>query len=272
MLSEKSFVMDEVSFTSHFYEDDSLTASVFGKKELSELDKISDEEKRREEEKEFLSSVYKLPPERIFFIRQCHGIEFIKIEEGDIERNKGLYFAKADAMYTQTPRVLLCIRTADCLPIFFTLSGKINKSSGKSEKEKVKSPVNDRIDSSLLYAGIIHAGWRGLAGGIINNTLESLMDSHADFTKFITGPAIGGESYTVGPETAEKFEFKERIGSDRFLLDLRKNALHQIKSYNRIRQIDFIKNLSGCTYQENELYYSHRRGDSGRNLNVIMIK
>ena len=85
----------------------------------------------------------------------------------------------ADAVVTATPGVVLGIVTADCGPILFA-------------------------DAEAGVVGAAHAGWRGLAAGVLEATLDSL-DVPADEVLVWLGPAIGPKAFEVGPEVREVF-------------------------------------------------------------------
>jgi polyphenol oxidase len=80
----------------------------------------------------------------------------------------------ADAAVTRAAAAVLAVRTADCLPLL----------------------LSDRAGSVLAVA---HAGWRGLAGGVVENTLAAMRVPPADITAWI-GPAIGPNAFEVGPD------------------------------------------------------------------------
>ena len=92
------------------------------------------------------------------------------------------------------------------------------------------------------------------------------------------GPAIGGDVYEVGPEVAEHFEIKTRNTNNReretWLLDLPANAADRMDAFGPAARLDSRLDdvFRGCVYTGNRRWYSHRRGDAGRNLNIIMLK
>ncbi len=86
---------------------------------------------------------------------------------------------EADAAVTRVPGVVLAIQTADCLPVLFCAA-----------------------DGSEL--GAAHAGWRGLAGGVLEATLDAMQATRKTMVAWL-GPAIGMRSYEVGNEVREAF-------------------------------------------------------------------
>lgn len=143
--------------------------------------------------------------------------------------------------------------------------------------------------------GILHCGWRGLARGILQNafhmaahTLEQRIFEHKiqkkDYEEVIGYPItifpgiyIPGKIYEVGKEVADLFPYSERLELDgKYLLDLWKNSefiLHSLKISSKFNIIDPFNYLD---YEDQpkifENFFSHRRGDVYRNLNVIYIK
>lgn len=86
---------------------------------------------------------------------------------------------EADAAYTRTSNTLASIRTADCLPILLT-------------------------NATGNEVAAIHAGWRGLAAGIIEKTFAQLQSPAQDCSIWI-GPAICGRCFEIGPEVRHAF-------------------------------------------------------------------
>jgi len=236
------------------YEDDSIIASVHAKKELMAMVIDYHGEDVREVEKQYLSSFYKIPEENVFFLQQTHGIQAVKVATQDTIHNKKILFTEGDALYTEDAGLLLCIRTADCLPVFF----------------KAECMEGNR---SKFVVGIIHAGWRGLYNGIIEHTLTKITQtSNVNRIDLFMGPCIGAKAYEVGEEVADLFPLKEKISENKYLLDLRTNAELKIQNISNL-QVHLNKNIfNGCTFNENNLYFSHRKQDTARNLNIILLK
>jgi YfiH family protein len=112
----------------------------------------------------------------VFFPRQVHGTV---VEWVDAPIAFGL---EADGLVTDAPNLLVGVRTADCLPILIT-------------------------HRTGACVGAVHAGWRGLAGGILDRLAERIEEGElraADFSVFL-GPAIGPCCYAVGLEVGERF-------------------------------------------------------------------
>ncbi|SEP10193.1 conserved hypothetical protein [Luteibacter sp. UNC138MFCol5.1] len=112
-------------------------------------------------------------PERPLWLRQVHGtVVADAMTPGDDE-------PEADAAVARGPGKALAILTADCLPVLFASD-----------------------DGGTI--GAAHAGWRGLAGGVLENTVAR-MDLPPSTIQAWLGPAIGGPSYEVGAEVRGAF-------------------------------------------------------------------
>ena len=105
------------------------------------------------------------------WLSQVHGIRVVQADPARVQ--------EADASWCATPGVACAILTADCLPVLFC----------------------DRDGTRVAAA---HAGWRGLANGMLEATLEAL-DCPPDDVLVSLGPAIGPDAFEVGPEVREAF-------------------------------------------------------------------
>jgi YfiH family protein len=115
------------------------------------------------------------------WLRQVHGTDVFDADAcaGAADAPAGADEPVADAAVTRRPRRVLAILTADCLPVVFCAD-----------------------DGSAL--GVAHAGWRGLAGGVLEATLAALGVPPARTIAWL-GPAIGPSSYEVGEELRAAF-------------------------------------------------------------------
>ncbi len=236
---------------------------IFGRTELDSLPETRNDDEARTIEKEFLSEVFSLPPERIFFLKQTHKDQSHYIGQ-DAPAKNGLWYADGDAMYTDQNDMLLVIRTADCIPLFL-------KAAGISKTE-------NRIKA---VAGIVHAGWRGLKEGIVEKTMHEIQHTFFGETpaewELSMGPAISGDVYQVDSETASWFSHKKKQIelTDKYLVDLYSEAKDRMLILGK-KIPGTITGISGslesCTYTGNDLFYSHRKGDVKRNLNTIILR
>ena len=156
-----------------------------------------------------------------------------------------------DAVVAASEGIVLAVTVADCVPVFFV----------------------DLLGGAF---GVAHAGWRGIAGGIVQNVVRAIVEAYGSGVENLlvgTGPAIRGPRYEVGPDVAGLFpeEFTVPVESpsavDRFELDLPSSALAAAAAEGvpRANLIDF----SLCTASHPDDLFSHRRGDRERHWAFI---
>jgi hypothetical protein len=99
---------------------------------------------------------------------------------------------------------------------------------------------------------MLHCGWRGLAGGIVERAVERFEERPAA----VVGPGIGRCCYEVGPEVLEAFEDLDGVADGR-MLDLRAVARRKLEAAG----VDEIDDVDLCTSCRPDLFFSHRRDD-----------
>lgn len=198
------------------------------------------------------------PLERIAYASEAHSGNVLAVsDEGDfVGTSEGAGAVEStdefDALATATPGVLLCIWTADCLPLFL-------------------------YDPERHVAALAHCGWRSICNGIVTNTIDVMVGRFGTKPQNIIaafGPGICGKCYEVGDELVEAFSkrFSPDDAKDLFtpkakgkhLLDLRKAA--SLELFRMDVQRENVHDLSICSY-ESEDYSSYRRNgpsDFGR--------
>jgi YfiH family protein len=131
-------------------------------------------------------------------VRQVHGAEVAAATDCAST-------TQADAIYVDEPAVAAAILVADCVPIAL-------------------------VDEERARVALVHAGWRGLAAGVIAAALSRFASPRAVMA--LIGPSVSPESYQVGPEVAERFTAVAGAlapdTADRSRLDLRAVAVHQL--------------------------------------------
>lgn len=157
----------------------------------------------------------------------------------------------ADSVITRTQNTLCIIRSADCLPIL----------------------ISNRQGNEVAA---IHAGWKGLVAGVIEETFEQLKSLPQDCIAWI-GPAICGSCYEVGPEVRETFINKNphfaagftKGRADKYFGDLPKIAEMVLKA---LGVLDVT--LSGiCTFEDTRCNsYRRQKGTDQRMLTGISFK
>ncbi|MCK8126833.1 peptidoglycan editing factor PgeF [Pseudoalteromonas sp. 2CM39R] len=186
-------------------------------------------------------------PNPAVWLNQVHSADVIRVDEG-FDFNQTL---TGDALYTQLYNQPLAIMTADCLPILLTSS-----------------------DGQEVAA--IHAGWRGLAQGIINNTVSYFKHAPTNLHAWL-GPAIGADQFEVGQEVVATFTANNPALHDAFKPQNNDKYLADIYHIARILLNQRgVVNISGgeyCTFSQKNQFFSYRRdGQTGRMASLIWRK
>ena len=155
----------------------------------------------------------------------------------------------ADAAYADTRETVCAILTADCLPIL----------------------ICDTAGENVIA---IHAGWRGLAEGIIARTFATLAMRNTRWLAWI-GPGISAENYAVGDDVRAIFQALDPSYAQYFVaaglrwqMDLQAIARAQLASAG----VEAIAHYDGCTFGEPTRFFSYRRdGETGRMASLIWI-
>ncbi len=177
------------------------------------------------------------------WLQQVHGVEVIEAK-GD----EGV--PEADACFTSRVGLPCSVMTADCLPVFFC------------------SASGDRV-------AVAHAGWRGLAGGVLEATVSKLQVSAAELLVWL-GPAIGPQQFEVGSEVREAFLNFSADCEKGFVAQSEKPGhwLADIYQLARIRLNALgVRQIYGgdfCTFTDAQRFFSYRRdGVTGRMASLI---
>lgn len=207
---------------------------------------VSDDRHSTVKNRELLTQSLKLPePPR--WVSQTHSTIVQNISEMEAT-------CEADATFTTENQHVCAILTADCLPIVLT-----------------------NTDGS--YVAAIHAGWRGLLNGILENTLHTYVMSKDNMLVWLA-PAISQKAFEVGLEVKDAFlasnpnyaqHFIDSQRPQHFFADLYGIAKNKLTSLGIP-----LNNISGgdyCTYSDEQYFYSHRRDgkNSGRQATLIWI-
>ncbi|HSS41840.1 MAG TPA: polyphenol oxidase family protein [Solirubrobacterales bacterium] len=183
-----------------------------------------------EENRRRLAAVLGFEPEQVVFARQVHGTRLIEHPaDGPVE---------ADGHVVRGPGLAALVFTADCLPV------------------AVAGPKG---------VAMLHAGWRGLAGGILAAGAEAV-----EATSAAIGPGIGPCCYEVGEEVLDAFaDLGDGVATGR-MLDLPEVARRQLAAAG----VEQIESAGLCTSCETELFFSHRRdeGRTGRQGGIAWIE
>lgn len=186
-------------------------------------------------------------PSSPHWLKQVHGIEVLRFDAPPVPDAVAM---EADAAVTSTSGVVLCVQTADCLPVLFA------------------SRYGDEV-------AVAHAGWRGLANGVLEATLAAMRSAPADVIAWL-GPAAGPQRYEIGAEVRAAFIARDAHAARHFsatrenhwridLFALARDGLARAG----VRQV-----YGGgiCTLSEAARFYSYRRdGRTGRQAALTWI-
>jgi len=216
-----------------------------------------DEGQRVEENWRILGRSFDIPVRSFFVLDQVHGDEVLVIRD-DPFLGADRQIPACDACVTQRPNVALCIRTADCAPVFL-------------------------LDPQKQVVGAIHAGWGGTALQItakVVEVMEKEFQCRPEEILAAIGPSIGPCCYEVDRRVylamnhhsgSERF-FRSSSSRERWNLDLPLANFYQL--LGRGLRSENIVSSGQCTACRPDLFFSHRRdrGETGRHGNFIILK
>ncbi|WP_261816715.1 peptidoglycan editing factor PgeF [Vibrio gallicus] len=201
---------------------------------------VSDDPELVQRNRQHLQQVSNMPSAAIW-MNQTHSTVVASVDSPSISA------IESDALVTSTPGVVLSVMTADCLPVLFA------------------SKNGQQVAAT-------HAGWRGLVGGILENTLECFAQ---DVTAWI-GPAIGVEAFEVGEEVRQQFVDIEPSDAIAFIQHKPGKFMADLPLLAKLRLTRMgckdvaLSNL--CTYSNPETFFSYRRqSNTGRQASFIWI-
>ena len=208
---------------------------------------VGDSPAKVQENRRRLAEHIQLDIDRIGWLDQVHGTDVVELTPENIGQIR-----KADASYTRHPGIACAVLTADCLPIIFA-----------------------NIEGTVV--GAAHCGWRSLCGGVIEK-LVSAMEVAPEALRVWLGPAIGPDSFAVGPEVRDAFiesdpdlavAFKtEGARPGHFMADLCALATLRL---NHLGVTD-VTGGGMCTVNDADRFFSYRRdGQTGRMATLIWL-
>jgi len=186
-----------------------------------------------------------LPNEPVW-LEQVHGTEVLSLSGERFSRAPG-----ADAVVCRVPGQVCAIMTADCLPVLFCdLAGEV--------------------------VAAAHAGWRGLAAGILENTVHA-METEPEKILVWLGPAIGREAFLVGSDVRDAFVAADSIASAAFFPTATPEKYHAdlyALARQRLNKAGVTRIFGGnyCTFSEPQRFFSYRRnGITGRMASLVWL-
>jgi len=146
-------------------------------------------------------------------------------------------YEDCDGIFTSNKDLVLEVSTADCLPIFF---------------------------ADKNFFGVVHAGWKGLSEGIIENSIGLLTKNGfvLDDTHVLIGPSIRKDHFEVKEDVACLFDKNFLISkNEKTFLSLQDIVINQLNSFNIYDIID----VEECTYSTQH-YHSYRRDKTDKRI------
>ncbi len=193
--------------------------------------------------------------------RQVHGVAIHRVDTEWLStsaQTRQAALEGVDALITNSPSCMLCVTTADCLPVFL-------------------------YDPHCRAIGIAHAGWRGAVQHIALRTLQAMQDAYGVSPQNVHvayGPCISQNAFEVGDEVYDAFS-KEGFSMEEIALRKPESGKWHISLQKAVRSEllaagisdDHIKLCPHCTYTEHEDFFSARRLgiQSGRILSGISL-
>jgi len=203
---------------------------------------VGDELAKVEQNRQCLTEQANMPSAPVW-LNQTHSTV---VEEVNAPTSQVL---NADGVFTSTTNVVCSAMTADCLPVLLT-----------------------NVQGTQVAA--VHAGWRGLASGIVENAVEKF---DGEVMAWI-GPAIGAQVFEVGKDVVDAFvsieanamaAFTPRKQEGKWLADMNQLVTQRLQRAG-VNQV-YYSEL--CTFEDAERFYSYRRdGVTGRQATFIWIE
>lgn len=178
------------------------------------------------------------------WLRQVHGVAVAEAARWDSP-------VEADAAFAHRPGVVCAVLTADCLPVLL-------------------------CSRHGTVAAAAHAGWRGLAEGVLETVIARLDTAPGDLIAWL-GPAIGRASFEVGPEVRERFLDRDPGAEECFLPGRGDRCFADLAGLARRRLLSAgLESIHGgnlCTYRDRRRFFSYRRdGECGRMATLIWLE
>lgn len=199
-------------------------------------DKIEDVNRNRE----ILSEFLEMP---LVFIGATHSPNVVNVKSEYPNVHKD-----TDALVTRETNLGLVIMSADCAPIVL-------------------------VDPIAHVVGVVHAGWQGMLVGVVENSVEGMLDLGAETQnmKAIIGPTISAKNFSANQDRYEEVKNKVpsaavKLSNGDYAVDIRKGIKTQLAKY-QIKTTD----LNICTFENKDLFSYRRDPITGRNATVVWL-
>jgi len=184
------------------------------------------------------------------WLRQVHGNHVVVLDEATLATARAA-LPVADAVVTRLSGVMCAVRTADCVPVAIT-------------------------DVAGTAIGLAHAGWRGMAAGVLEATVRALVAQGAAPRALLAwlGPAIGPASFEVGDDVKHAFCVEDAGAAacfaphreDKWLADLYGLARRRLVRVG----VTAVYGGGFCTYADVRRFPSYRRERTGERMATLL--
>ena len=199
----------------------------------------------------YVSKKMEVKKNNLILMHQTHSNKVVEIKKQNFK--KKIY---ADAMITSIRNLVLCVVTADCVPILI-------------------------FDKKNKIIGCIHSGWKGAFTNIIKNTILKIKRLNPKNEIYASiGPCIGKNSYEVDLKFQKKFIKKSKKNIRYFLKKNKNKRLFNLRKYVHDKLLELKVNINHVkydTFKEKDNFFSFRRSylkkekDYGRCISVIKL-
>jgi len=184
------------------------------------------------------------------YLNQVHGTTVVRLTAADLKSGAPIH--TADASVTTEHGIACAAQVADCLPVLFAAPGAV---------------------------GAAHAGWRGLAGGVLEATVKAVCEAtgcQAGQVQAWLGACIGPKHFEVGTDVLEAFQVNPLKGSPRFRAHAGGKWVADLPGLARDRLARLgLASISGghwCTADDPARFFSYRRDrTTGRMVAVVWL-
>lgn len=188
-------------------------------------------------------------PSEPLWLDQVHGTDVVEVEA--LAPGSEDSMPRADGCVCGRVGAACVVLTADCMPVFLS-------------------------DRSGTRVGVLHAGWRGLAAGVLEAGVRALQRPAGEILAWL-GPAIGPLRFEVGDEVRGAFVSRHGNARKAFRPSPSGRWLADIHALGRIRLqaagVTAVYGGFGCTYDQADRFFSYRReGVTGRMASLIWLQ
>ena len=174
------------------------------------------------------------------WLQQVHGTSVATVDAATLAATRDRP-PVADAAVTRLAGLPLAVRVADCLPVLFT-----------------------DVDGSVVAAA--HAGWRGLAAGVLEATITAMVVAPDRLAAWL-GPSIGPRAFEVGDDVRDAFCSRDTKAAAHFAALRPGKWLADLPALARLRLaragVTRVATDASCTFSEPARFFSYRRDHDG---------